>query len=372
MTQVLSEKKMFSEDEIAQLLQHVIKMIGPYGLYQHATRQSPLLSEGYCTDDNARAVQVLVRLKKLAAPAKHQLIEELLVGCWKFIVDAEENPGLFYNFRSADGAWLPQGRSDDMYARLFRALANVLTFDSNNDRRQAARAMLPALVDQIKNLRAPRFLAESIIAVSELPTADQPAHSNQLNRWLEQLRQLWHSNATPAWPWFEPTMTYANALFPHSFLRGLPLNDHSDNKEILKKSADFLIATTIHDGIFIPIGSNGWYQQGQAPSQNNQQPIEAGLMFDFLLDYQKSGAPLSTDTILAPYLWLFGKNTHHFALVDESQGICRDGLLASGPNLNCGAESLLAYLWAEVRLKDAPDQLQEIAYQERKKIVATK
>ncbi len=365
----MSEGKTFSAAEIITLLHHFERMIGPYGLYQHATGQTPLLAEGYCTDDNARAVLVLTHLKQLAPVECHKKIESLLRICWQFLLEAEEQPGTYYNFRSAAGKWLSPDRSDDMYARLFRALANVITHDKNTDRQRTAEKMLPALVRHIQSLHAPRFLAESIIAVTELPLDGQLFYQEQLNSWLEELRQLWHTHASSTWPWFEPMVTYANALFPHSFWRGLSRNDHPENEEILQKSADFLITTTIRDGMFIPIGSNGWYPRGETPSRDNQQPIEAGLMFDFLLDYQPV-AKLTPEIILAPYLWLFGKNTHRFSLVDPTVGICRDGLLAEGPNHNCGAESLLAYLWAEIRLKQATPDIQLSAQLQRSQITA--
>lgn len=364
-----SEKKLFSSKEIARLLQHTKNMIGPYGLYQHATKQTPLLSEGYCTDDNARALQMLLHLKKQAEPSAHEGIERLIAVCWKFIVDAEEKPGIYYNFRSAQGTWLIHGRSDDMYARLFRALASVRTHDLDQGRQQHAQQILPPLIDTLTTLTAPRAWAEVLLAVTEFPAAEQPAYRGLVVKGVHILRELWQANASAEWPWFEPVMTYANALLPHGLLRAMPLTDQQDIRTMLEQSADLLISATMTDTLFTPIGSNGWYTKGGQPSRDNQQPIEAGLTFDFFLDYQAHEV-LNEATLLAPYLWLYGKNTHQFSLVDPKQGYCRDGLLAAGPNLNCGAESLLAYLWAEVRLKQAPQALQTVAAAQRSKIVA--
>ena len=46
-------------------------------------------------------------------------------------------------------------------------------------------------------------------------------------------------------------------------------------------------------------------------------------------------------------------------LVDVRSGACCDGLQASGVNRNQGAESTLAYLWTELRCKEARDLLSE-------------
>ena len=46
--------------------------------------------------------------------------------------------------------------------------------------------------------------------------------------------------------------------------------------------------------------------------------------------------------------WFHGRNSLKARLVDPAIGACFDGLLATGPNRNQGAESTLAYLWSEV------------------------
>ncbi len=59
-----------------EFLAHFGAMMGPQGLYQHATIRTPLLSEGYCTDDNARAIQMLVRLTPLVTPDQKPTVED--------------------------------------------------------------------------------------------------------------------------------------------------------------------------------------------------------------------------------------------------------------------------------------------------------
>ena len=48
------------------------------------------------------------------------------------------------------------------------------------------------------------------------------------------------------------------------------------------------------------------------------------------------------------HAWFFGQNSLRLPLVDVQSGACCDGLQASGLNRNQGAESMLAYLWAEL------------------------
>ncbi len=52
------------------------------------------------------------------------------------------------------------------------------------------------------------------------------------------------------------------------------------------------------------------------------------------------------------HAWFHGQNSLHQPLVDVHCGSCYDGLQRSGVNRNQGAESTLAYLWAELNNKD--------------------
>lgn len=351
-------------------LAHFRAMIGPHGLYQHATGQEPLLREGYCTDDNARAVQLLVEWLTKNPGNQAKELETLLQPCWQFLVDAKRPDGTFYNFRSAKGEWLANDISDDMYARLARACTTVIRYDRNSTRQQEATALLTDLEPLLQNLTALRGWAETIIALALLPTDAKPFNIAALATTnTKRLLETWESAATPTWPWFEPVMTYANALIPQSLLAAKSIVEHPELETVLEKSTDFLITSTIRDGIFIPIGSVGWYPQGGQPAIDNQQPIEAGTMFEFLLAYHKVFPDhLSRETILAPYLWFFGANTGKVVLANPAIGASYDGLFLTGPNVNYGAESMLAYLTAELLLATAPADLQSAAKVARENI----
>lgn len=343
---------------------HFGVMMGPYGLYQHATIREPLLSEGYCTDDNARAIQMLVRLTPLINPDQKPTIQELFQRCWGFICQAQIRPGYFYNFRSAAGEWLPQGatESEDMYARVIRALTEVLQSSQYSQYHVKASEMLNPLLARASAMNAPRFWAEYLIATKGTAESDPKA--------LETIMGLWKQNASEDWQWFEPNMTYANALFPHGLLCALHAKNDEHIEHMLHQSARFLIDATIRNGVFIPIGSNGWYAKGGTPSADNQQAIEAGVMLDFMIDYQRAYPDrVQIKDIAAVYLWFFGKNTNNIIMADEKTGACLDGIFLTGPNMNNGAESMLAYQWAEIRLREASREVQQFVAKQKSLIV---
>jgi hypothetical protein len=53
------------------------------------------------------------------------------------------------------------------------------------------------------------------------------------------------------------------------------------------------------------------------------------------------------------YAWFHGQNSLRQPVVDVQSGACCDGLQASGLNRNQGAESTLAYLWAELLYRES-------------------
>ncbi len=331
-------------------LSHTRTLIGQYGIYQHASGLHPNLKEGYCVDDNARAVIVLISWVQ-QSPTDTPELEIFLDRCFQFVVDAQHAPGAYYNFRDDNGAWLTHDISEDMYARIARMYAYVISHDTNTDRITASKRSLIHLVPTLSHLTAARALAETIIAIQSLPKtflSSNPELVRIAQQHTATLLALWDTTSSQDWKWFEPAMTYANAILPH----GILMSDHTLSERAdacLHASAEFLMSTTIQNSIFMPVGNKGWYTKGGTPARYDQQPIEAGTMFDFLIAYQaKFPKNISKEELLAPYLWFLGQNTDHTVMANTTIGSCFDGLEKTGPNPNCGAESTLAYLSAEL------------------------
>jgi hypothetical protein len=123
--------------------------------------------------------------------------------------------------------------------------------------------------------------------------------------------------------------------------------------DIAQVSFAFLDHQTTAEGFFWPIGNEGWYPRGEEKAAYDQQPVEAVTMaetaqaaFDLLGDATYLG------TFRRAHGWFHGRNSRNQPMVDVRSGACYDGLLASGVNRNQGAESTLAFLWAEMSNTD--------------------
>ena len=116
-----------------------------------------------------------------------------------------------------------------------------------------------------------------------------------------------------------------------------------------RASFAFLDRQTTAEGVFWPVGNEGWYPRGEEKAPYDQQPVEAVTMaeaalaaFDLLGDEEYLAA------FRRAHGWFHGRNSLKRPLVDVRSGACCDGLQASGVNRNQGAESTFAYLWAEM------------------------
>jgi hypothetical protein len=99
----------------------------------------------------------------------------------------------------------------------------------------------------------------------------------------------------------------------------------------------------MEDGIFVPIGNDGWYPRGGVRARFGQQPLEAAAVVDAgLLAHGLTGDPRYGAFAEAGMAWFMGRNTASALLVTD--GGCRDGIDEHGPSANMGAESTLAYL----------------------------
>ena len=166
--------------------------------------------------------------------------------------------------------------------------------------------------------------------------------------------------AAPEWTWCEETMTYDNARLCEALIRaGTVLGDHALLRDGLAM-LDFYAGIVVENGMFVPVGNDGWYPRGGVRARFGQQPLEAAALVSAAqAAYTATGdARYSTLAAIAGD-WYFGRNTHGFLMV--TNGGCRDGIDPNGVSPNMGAESTLAYLMSAIALADTQRQPLRVA-----------
>jgi len=106
-------------------LNHLYCMTDSTGIFQHASLTAPNLAEGYCTDDNARALVLAVLLGQLEeAPNRIRALATTYAAFLDFAFDSRTTR--FHNFLGVDRRWLDQQGSEDCHGRAIWALGTAV------------------------------------------------------------------------------------------------------------------------------------------------------------------------------------------------------------------------------------------------------
>jgi hypothetical protein len=320
------------------------------GLIQHAIYGVPRRTSGYTTDDNARALRLCARLWG-RQPGKRMLCR--VTKYLSFLEYAYTPGGGFHNFMSYRRNWQDAEGSGDCLGQAILALAEVLGSRLPEDHRALARELIDKVRPTLASVRSLRAQAYLILAWGHLRATDineaellEAAARSAAWALVECNRRA----RQPDWPWFEPRLTYANAVLPHALFVAARHWPDEEFGDLADASFAFLDRTTTADGVFWPVGNGGWYPRGGKKALYDQQPLEAATMADAALaafDLWNDEQHLAT--FRRAYNWFHGQNSLGQPLVEAARGGCYDGLLPSGVNRNQGAESTIAYLWTETR-----------------------
>ncbi len=335
-------------------LDHLIAMSDDVGIAQHAIFDVPNRAEGYCTDDVSRAF--MVALSASAFGAQRVAALELAQTYLAFLVHAQRPDGWSHNFMSYGREWLDESGTPDSNGRAVWAFGFGVRFAPNVGWRAICRERLERALPIVRDLSDARALSYAALGIAHAQTALGAEASGMLDPVLhtigEKLAAYYARNARLDWDWFEDGLTYDNARLCEASLRiGLCTGD-AENVELGLTTLRFYESIVVRDGILVPIGNDGWYRRGGPRALYGQQPLEAVAMIDAVLAaFDATGDSRFRRLADLSFGWFEGRNTLDARLVRG--GGCCDGLEASGPNANMGAESTLAYLSAAYALSQA-------------------
>jgi glycosyltransferase involved in cell wall biosynthesis len=334
-------------------LRHLERLTDETGILQHATYFVPDREQGYCTDDNARAL-VAVSLARAHVPDAI-LVDRLAIRFLAFLLHAF-NPelGRFRNFMGYDHRWTEAEGAPDSHGRAIWALG-VAVAELEEERLQAiaARLLHDALsgAQGLGDLRAVAFTLLGLDAYMRRYGGDS-AVKRVRHALADQLDEAFRKGASSEeWPWPEDALTYSNARLPHALLLSGQGLARGDMVEIGLKSLRWLADTQTIDEHFVPIGNQGWYPRGAQRARFDQQPIEADAMISACAcAFDITGDRAWITELMRCFEWFLGRNDLGTSLYDDGTGGCRDGLQATGVNDNQGGESTLAWLNALIKM----------------------
>jgi hypothetical protein len=176
------------------------------------------------------------------------------------------------------------------------------------------------------------------------------------NTLANRLLDIYERSCSEGWYWFEKSLSYSNARLPQALILA---GWHSDNRSMMQagmKSLKWLISEQLREDsdIFVPIGSRGFFVQGQGKARFDQQPVEACATISACLEARRLTAEAHWHTeARRAFEWFLGRNDLQTSLYDATSGGCRDGLHPDRVNENQGAESTLSFLMALLEMQAA-------------------
>jgi glycosyltransferase involved in cell wall biosynthesis len=328
-------------------LNHLARMTDSTGIFQHAIFNVPNFSEGYCTDDNARAFILSVLLGELGE--EPELVQTVASTGAAFLYHAfDTRTKRFHNHMSFDRRWLDDQGSEDCQGRAIWALGVGVGRSPSRSFQMLAGQLFAMALPALMEFTSPRAWAFCLIGIYEyLRRLRGDSLVNQTREVLtSRLMELFERNAKPDWCWFEEELSYDNAKLAHALILSGSATGQPPVFERGLQALRWLTQLEISEkGHFRPIGSNGTYRRGGVRPNFDQQPIEAQATVSACLEaYRATSDYWWYEQAQRAFDWFIGWNDLGQELYSSESGGCHDGLHVDRVSGNQGAESTLAFL----------------------------
>ncbi len=325
-------------------LDHIRRMTDDTGIIQHAKFGIPNLKEGYCLDDNARALLMVLMAYK---QKKHPLALELSPVYLSYIHYMQNEDGMFRNFLSFSRNFLDEVGSEDSFGRAIWSLGYLLGNAPNDAYYQSGREIFFEAAPNFEKLQSIRSIATTIIGISYYLQSNpqDDAMTERLRAMSYRLVNEYKQHRVDDWHWFEQILAYDNAMLPLALLHAAGILNDEVITNVAMESMHFLSELTMKDGYLSIVGNEKWYMRNATPSTFAQQPLDVlAMVLMFHQAFHLTKNKIYLNKLYTSFMWFLGENDLRMSLYDyETKGCC-DGLESYGVNRNQGAESTLAYL----------------------------
>ncbi len=289
------------------------------GIFQHASFTVPNFAEGYCTDDNARALVLALMLQRLGHGSPQLRRQAATYAAFlNHAFDRQERAvPQFHELRPALAGRSRLGRLPG--ARAVGAWA-VRGAGGPGSFQMLAAELFEQALPVAAEFTSPRAWAFTLIGIDEyLRRFSGDRRANQIRESLTaKLMQRYADAATDDWHWFEEVVSYANAKLPHALiLSGRCLNDRGMLETGLK-TLRWLVKFRPRRPA--PSGPSARTDSIRAASERalfDQQPIEAQATVSACIEaYHATGDTFWVAEARRAFEWFLGRNDLGLALYD--------------------------------------------------------
>ncbi len=336
-------------------LNHIKKCTTSIGLLQFCQAEQPLLSSGYTLDDNARALIALIEY--YAINPEYGILKNIRIH-FGFIERMQLASGRFINYLDFLENPTTQNSNenlDDANGRAIWALGTMASLHQMFDPMylKKVQQMIHKSLDMLSKIDSPRAIAFAIKGLAKYSqVVSDPRILELMATMGKKLEILYISHRKDEHHWFEPKLTYANALLPEALLLVSKITANQNQQAIANQSFTYLLDLLFDGDEFQVISNQTWYEPGQERTLDGQQPIDVSytiLALSTFYQYTKLKSYLLK--MKTAFDWYLGKNSLNQIVYNPVSGGCQDGLEANGVNINQGAESTVTYLMARNRME---------------------
>lgn len=340
-------------------LDHIKRLTDDTGIIQHAKFGIPNLKEGYCLDDNARALLMVLMDYKQTKDKQALALAPIYLS---YIHYMQNEDGTFRNFLSFSRQFLDEVGSEDSFGRTIWALGYLLGNAPNDAYYQTGKLVFFDAAPNFEKLQSIRAIANTMLGISYYLKANpgDDSMSERLRNLAWKLVRHYEANSSADWKWFEALLAYDNGMLPLALLHAAEILNEDRITEVALESMNFLTDVTLKDGYLSIIGNENWYKKEGERSLFAQQPIDAlAMILMYLQAFHLTKDKEYLTKLFSCFMWFLGENDLRMSLFDfETKGCC-DGFESYGVNRNQGAESSLAYLISYLIVLQAFEEFEE-------------
>jgi hypothetical protein len=341
-------------------LDHLFRMSDSTGIFQHASFTVPNFAEGYCTDDNARALVLALMLERLGRGSPQLCAQAATYAA--FLNHAfDRGRGRFRNFMSFERRWLEDVGSEDCQGHALWALGLCVSQAGRGSFQMLAAQLFEQALPVAAGFASPRAWAFTLIGIDEyLRRFGGDRRASQIRDSLTAKLMQRHADAACGeWHWFEEVVSYANAKLPHAMILSGRCMSNAPMLDLGLTTLRWLVKIQTSDaGSFRPIGSNGFFPRGKERAFFDQQPIEAQATVSACIEaHRATSDPFWVVEARRAFEWFLGRNDLGLVIYDPTTGGCRDGLHIDRVSQNQGAESTLAFLLSLAEMQSLQNSL---------------
>ncbi len=325
---------------------HLRMLTDNTGIFQHAFYSVPDRSNGYCVDDNARALLATNLYYNLR---KDDQVLYLYRTYLSFLLSAFDNERLvFDDFLSYDRKWLQTNSSEEAHSRAIWALGCCIETAPDNALMELMCRLFTSAIDIAEKFQHPRAWAFTLLGIHcYLNIYSGDAMVRALRASLSQkLMQRFLNNSNNEWRWCDEVLTYGNARLPHALLLTGHDLEQCEMRTLGLTTLEWLFELQLNGkGYLSIIGNDGWLKKNGGRALFSQQPLEVMGLIQACSDafrVTRNGIWLKRARTCLD--WFLGRNDLGLPLYDYGTGGCHDGIDPQGINENMGAESTLSWL----------------------------